>query len=319
MKFLFTRFLILIAYWCGVDALFFWLNRRAKRIVVFHNVLRDDLFKDGPRKTTAISLREFQRTINECLKLMPVSVDLEDTRTLTITFDDGYRNQYTTAFRLLKNLSVPAIIFIASEIGDGLPIDKAILWKALVPKECVPGGDVDRFWTEQFWPKFLSDGESRGERTVQWLNGIYPLERVFSMLPREYREERLSSISDEQLKEMHESGWIIGWHTRSHYPLSGLSSQDVVSELTPIESCKGMVMAYPYGSEKMVGTSAPMIAKQQGFPYALSYTNSSKMNTSRYFFPRLPYLGSDRYEIAASLSGFRHFMSCRKLLPRVAL
>lgn len=33
------------AYWTGIDALFYWLNRKAKRIVTFHNVLPQGLWR----------------------------------------------------------------------------------------------------------------------------------------------------------------------------------------------------------------------------------------------------------------------------------
>ena len=34
-----------LAYWTGIDALFYWLNRKAKRIVTFHNVLPDAMYR----------------------------------------------------------------------------------------------------------------------------------------------------------------------------------------------------------------------------------------------------------------------------------
>lgn len=317
MKKLLKRMLIILAYWCGVDAIFFWLNRHAKRIIVFHNVLRDDLYDSGPSNTTSIPLREFSKVIDCCCRMMPISVNVEDPKTLTITFDDGYRNQYSTAFRYLEARSIPAILFNTSKIGDGLPIDKAVLWRALVPKDKVPGENLDKFWREQFWPRFMADGKSRGQETVRWLDDLYPMEQLLSSLTQEYREERLAPLSAVQLQEMRDAGWIVGWHTISHFPLAGLAATDVVTELTPSEEFRNVVMAYPYGSDMMVGSLAPKVAEHLGFPYAMAYTNVSHLCSSRYFFPRLPYLGTDKYEIAASLSGFRHFLSFRKLLPCV--
>ena len=44
MKHRMVEILAKMAYWAGVDAIFCWVNRRAKRIVTFHNVLPDLMF-----------------------------------------------------------------------------------------------------------------------------------------------------------------------------------------------------------------------------------------------------------------------------------
>ena len=106
-----------LAYWLGIDALFYWLNRKAKRILTFHNVLPDELFR--PRIANGVSnrLSDFERIIDECAKRFKFSTDLFDSTTLTVTFDDGYRNQYTTAFKALQKRGIPAYLFVAGDIG----------------------------------------------------------------------------------------------------------------------------------------------------------------------------------------------------------
>ena len=44
MRHLVVEILAFLAFWLGIDAFFYWLNRRAKRIVTIHNVLPDLMF-----------------------------------------------------------------------------------------------------------------------------------------------------------------------------------------------------------------------------------------------------------------------------------
>ena len=67
-----------MAYWAGVDAVFYWLNRRAKRIVTFHNVLPDEIWRGGLANGVSNRLSDFVRIVEECRKRFPISTDLLD-------------------------------------------------------------------------------------------------------------------------------------------------------------------------------------------------------------------------------------------------
>ena len=104
MKRKLVKYFAVFAYYSGLCALFYWLNRKAKRIITFHNVLPDAMFRGGVANGVSTSLSCFEKILDECRKRFEFSTDLFDAKTLTITFDDGYRNQYSTAF---KNFLIP--------------------------------------------------------------------------------------------------------------------------------------------------------------------------------------------------------------------
>lgn len=316
MKQLIKRFIFVFAYYLGVDAIFYWLNRKAKRIVVFHNVIADELAAGLPEDIVGMTFSQFRTVIDECAKRFRFSTDVFDAKTLTVTFDDGYRNQYSTAFNHLRSRDIPAILFFSPGTRDVLTIDKMVFWRALVPSDKVPGGDIGRFWREKFWPRFLADGATRGKATLAWLEGICPLEPLMAKVPQPFLKERLGSISDAELDEMRSVGWQIGWHTKTHTPLSSLTEAELRDELDAPLAFRNVVMAYPYGTESTVGDKAINVAREMGYPAALSYANCSMKNGDLHFLPRMPSIGADRCLLHAQLSGLSYFLSYHRLLPR---
>ena len=85
-----------LAYWLGVDALMYWLNRGVKRVLAFHNVIPDEFLGDEDRGGTCFGADRFRAAIREIKKHFRLNADFDDPESLVITFDDGYINQYTT-------------------------------------------------------------------------------------------------------------------------------------------------------------------------------------------------------------------------------
>lgn len=310
-----TKLAAIIAYWCGLDSLFYWLNRNAKRIITFHNVLPDELFRSGVANGVSSSLTGFKAIISECGKRFKFSTELSDSKTLTITFDDGYRNQYTTAFKALREKGISAYLFVSGDIAKGgIIIDKLLHWVAEAPIDYIPNGDRVRYWCNEIWPAFAKDCKGRGANVLKMLDQKYPYNKVVQSLSKEYMSERMGAISDEELFEMRNAGWKIGWHTWSHYTLSKLSEEDIRYELESPQEYRSVCLSFPYGNPCEVGETAIRMAKDLGYPCALSNTNTSMH--SKYFLPRMA-LSSDRYLLHFELSGCKHFLKTRKLLPVV--
>lgn len=311
------RLIILIsavAYMVGVDELFYWLNRRAKRIVTFHNVLSDEIWRGGLANGVSNRLSDFVRIVEECRKRFPISTELFDAKTLTITFDDGYRNQYSTAFKTLQKMGVPAYVFVSGDVleGKGLLIDRLLHWVAEAPIEHIPNGGRFGYWVKEIWPRFRTDAKAKGETVFAELNAKYPYENVLAALPENYKRERLGPIRDEELDEMRAAGWKVGWHTKSHYPLAQQEEGALSEELTSPPEYRSVCFSYPYGNPVEVGDPAIRAVEKLGYPCAVSNTNEAK--PSKYFLPRMV-LPTNKYLLHFELSGLKYFLKHRKLLP----
>lgn len=308
-----TRLIAIFAYWLGLDALFYWLNRRRKRIITFHNVLPDNMFREGVANGVSSRLSDFKKIVGMCKKRFQIDTDMFNARSLTITFDDGYHNQYEYAFKTLREMGVKAYVFVSGDTTNGaLTIDKLLHWVSEAPIEYIPNGNRADYWEYETWPKFLKDSKSKGESVLDELNAIYPYEKVLALLPEDYKRERLTGISMDELKEMRASGWKIGWHTKSHYPLSKLMADEIRAELTPPEEMKDACFSYPYGELECVDAGVIEIAKSIGYPCAVSNMIEVGSVRNRYFLPRMA-LSSDKYLFHFELSGAKHFLKTRKL------
>lgn len=95
-------------------------------IIMYHQVLA----RPNPGDRLAVSVKSFQRQMRFLKKHHYNVVPLETLvglikekkkiprRTLAITLDDGYKNSYTYAYRILKKYNLPATVFIiVNEVG----------------------------------------------------------------------------------------------------------------------------------------------------------------------------------------------------------
>ena len=316
-----SHIVAIAAYWTGVDALFYWLNRKAKRIVTFHNVLPKDLWVANQANYVSHNLDDFKKIVAMCAKKFRFSTDLFNPQTLTLTFDDGYHNQYEFAFKTLREKGVPAYVFVADETrtsgGRGLLVDRLLHWVSLAPIEVVPEGNRGGFWRKVIWPRFLSDRETHGEAIMKELNALYPYEKIEAMMSDAYRRERMGGISDAELGEMRAAGWKIGWHTRRHCPLVQFTGAALREELDAPPVFKNVCLSYPYGNPIEVGDEAIRVAEALGYPCAVSNCNDAALNrTSLFFLPRLA-PGADKYDFHFEMSGAKFFLKFRRLLPRL--
>ena len=320
-----------LAYCLGVDTLFYWLNRKARRVVAFHNVLLDELMRPEDGGGVCFRASEFRSAIRELKRHFRFSVDPADCSALTLTFDDGYLNQYEVAARILQEEgNIPAMLFVSgSLIGSKgyencLVIDKILQWQKVVPLEVAEKlfgrsfASRMELWSEALLPAFAADAEQKGRGLLARLEAAYAVGGSMSERNPEFVRLRFDGVSSEQIADLRRRGWKVGYHTYSHYPVSRLSDDDARKELTPTDpEMLKVPFAYPYGNEDFVSARDERIVESLGYPCA--YSCGAEM-TGRYggrFFLRRMMPPIDKYRLHFELSGLRHFLKYRKLLPRV--
>ena len=315
-----------MCWWLGLDALMYRLNRRAKRIITFHNVLPDALIDGVPLVGCMNSSSEFEKTVDEVSRRFGFSTDLTDSHTVTLTFDDGLLNQYETAGEILRRRGIPAIVFVAGDVIDAEPLgtlvtDKILLWNQFAPDEAVKSvfGVVpsrNELWVKYVQPAYREDWRHRGRDFLEKLETAYPIVDIVRSLPPEWVRLRLSGVKREQLVELRKRGWKVGWHTKSHFPLGCMDNDAKRDELSSPEEFRDVVLSYPYGDIGAIGVESLEMAKELGYPCAVSNDPDWSPHRGRFFLQRMA-LSSNKYELHFVLSGLKYFIKHRKLLPRV--
>ena len=118
-----------------------------------------------------------------------------------------------------------------------------------------------------------------------------------------------------EIKAIRKEGWIVGWHTDEHFPLSKLSREQKCHEISEAASKEMLhyVLSYPYGEMQAVDAECIEIAKTAGYPCAVSNLPDPNTLTGRFFLPRFT-LPDNKYLLHFELSGLKYFLKNRKLL-----
>ena len=332
------RYFCGFSYWSGLDAVFYWLNRKAKRVLCFHHVLPDGMAMNLPLDGFAIVASEFRQVIREVKRKFPFSTDVDNPLSVTLTFDDGFLNQYEIAAEILRQEgAIPACLFVAGKmVGNDHPqsaldCDLLAAWATFVPEGdytlCINGdtrhftiktlSDRRRAWLSVLRPLWVEELRSATGRRelLKALSELYPFDKIFNELPGDYVHLRFTGVSHKQLEDLRSRGWKIGWHTHSHIPLKILSREEREKELTAPEEFANEVMAYPFGSPDAIDDETIGITSRKGYPCAFSYMTDPGSMMGLWFLPRMS-VSSSKYQLHFELSGLKHFLQTRRLLPQ---
>lgn len=198
---------------------------------------------------------------------------------LALTFDDGYRDNFTVAYPLLKRLGIPFTIYVTTSFPDG----EAVLWWYAVEQMLQEHDQIT-----------LVGGRLLSTRTSQEkLEAFVSLRQSIMALPTDELGDRVNSmfkqanfdwrqictteaLSWTDLRELAQDLLVtIGAHTVSHPVLSALSPEQASAEMGDsrdrIEARIGVPAAhfcYPFGSRNEVGTREFELARKLGFKTA---------------------------------------------------
>lgn len=198
---------------------------------------------------------------------------------LALTFDDGYRDNLTVAYPILKRLGIPFTIYVTTSFPDG----EAILWWYAIEQMLQQNEQIA-----------LADGSVLPCRTSQEkLDAFVSLRQLIMALPRDGLGDRVNAIFErvnfdwrqmcaeealswDDLRELARDPLVtIGAHTVSHPVLSALSPEQACTEMRDsrerIEARIGEPVAhfcYPFGSRNEVGAREFELAQELGFKTA---------------------------------------------------
>lgn len=256
--------------------------------LIFHRVTpdRDELFPEE------VDQRRFDQICGWLAQLfnvlpLPLAVQLLSEgrlphRSLCITFDDGYADNWTIATPILLKHRLPATFFIATAFLDG-----GLMWndtliesirrsrKGHLDLECdlglgnwvVETLEQKRRALEDLLPAVKHLPHSRRLEVVEAV-----ARRSGSTLPVDLM------MTSEQLQSLHRSGMLVGAHTATHPILSGLDDGAIAEELrsskTALERLLQVpitTLAYPNGRPGLdYDERAVRAAHSEGFTCAVT-------------------------------------------------
>ncbi|MGN6496840.1 MAG: polysaccharide deacetylase family protein [Tsuneonella sp.] len=190
-----------------------------------------------------------------------------------ITFDDGYRDNLTTAAPILAEFGLPATMFVSTgHIDSGRPF----WWDELAA--VVPDPQEQR----REWQRLAA--LPRNARTAE-------LDALRRRNPAAPRSEALTAGAD-MLRECAGSPLTVGCHAHSHEPLTALplaERGDEIAgsraELSAILGTPPAGFAYPHGAWD--AQTARLVA-EAGFAWAVGVENRAvPRGANRYALPRL--------------------------------
>lgn len=216
----------------------------------------------------------------------------------SITFDDGWRDNYTNAFPLLKKYNTPASIFLATGYAGG------DLW----------------FWEEEvafflhqnsrqnivsLFKSNLNASQYKKIANIAWdITGVIylmkqlpeehrvELVRLVSMSNKSIRNKKRMVISWDEAREMQEESVDVFSHSHSHRLLTGLAYDEVLKDISTSLTLlseeldnKQDVFCYPSGK---FTDDIIEILKNNGIKYALTTQRSSLAHSKEIFsIPRI--------------------------------
>lgn len=274
-------------------------GRGALRVLAYHRVAEPESTPELEPALVSATPQDFRRQMEHLARRYRV-VSMEEARTafreghplprraVLLTFDDAYRDFGEHAWPILKELGLPAALFVPTAY-PGRP-ERAFWWDRLhrllggpapgqearaLPGSGIPellpleGGSAPEISRVRALMKGLAHEEV--ERMVDQLGGVWSLRAP---------PDRPAVLDWDELRDLAREGVTLGAHTRWHPPLTWAGERQVRDELrgsledlwTEVGSTPAVV-TYPYGfhDDRVV-----RIAREEGFE--LGFTCLSGLN-----------------------------------------
>lgn len=288
--------------------------------LMYHRLTVETFDPDSfcPNAGLSVSVEAFERQLAyftknyNCLSVAEAVSALKEAslpkRSLILTFDDGYRDNFSLALPLLKQYQVPATIFVSTAFID----NKLKPWWDELALVLEYADRISFKWQGRTY-KFLLRSIKEKYRAFNNLDALFKTLDIQGRaeLLRLIKGKEFSSISAnlpmlsaEELFEFSREPLItIGAHTVNHAALRPLTKSAQYQELseskrylTELLGKTPAYMAYPYGEAGQVKSAETEVAKELGYEAAFT-TRSGQLHSehSEHLFA-LPRVAIDYFD-----------------------
>jgi peptidoglycan/xylan/chitin deacetylase (PgdA/CDA1 family) len=353
------RVRILIAaccYYSGLVRLALWWKRRSRAtltILNYHRAAGANLPRQLQFLRRHYRLMHLDAALDGLYTMHPVQQPAKgkaDRRApLVITFDDGYLDNYTCAYRLARDMHIPMTIFLIPGY-----VERGTYFWWLADEYLVEHTRVDTLAIEGrvYRPQQSADRKALAhviDRNTRAIANVAEREKFLTAMQKlldvslpTRQHEDVADTADTSLplnwteiREMEQSGWVsYGAHTMHHPILAYLA--DAAELRTEVLACRLTLeqqlghtvrtFCYPVGKFEHIGEQAVQAVKDAGYRWAL--TTIEDVNTAEtdpYLLRRLPGDVDVHWLVmAAELAGLLGNLSrikqkCRLFMKKVRL
>jgi len=246
--------------------------------------------------------------------------DLPNTACL-LTFDDGVRDHYLNAFRVLRDRKLSGLFFVLDRSKDeglvlghkihfllahlGFTEFRAAIWEALNPSQRERLMKAEGRYLQRY-PSVSSAGDINLTKAVLQRDLSVEIDPLLSDLFEKYIGSEIETaqsyyLNPDQIREMSSGGMHFGGHSRTHPWFDWIDAEQRESEIQASAAWLSQfepgpwAFAYPYGG---LCDDAPHLLRANGFVAAFT-TQTQLQHANPYFIGRL-----DGEELASEGQGY---------------
>jgi peptidoglycan/xylan/chitin deacetylase (PgdA/CDA1 family) len=317
-------------YLTGIHRIFYYLNRQKLTILLYHGIdVKRDMGIYNYRKKF-ITPHNFKKQI-QYIKRNYTLLDLDEAighlknkslpkNPIVITFDDGYRNNYSHAYPIIKNSEVPATLFLTTNFID----KKSPIWVDRIEYTLNKSPLLDQKTNKEKEKMDVSFREKMKKVSEENKNmELEEMEQKYKKVLTNFEDDRFiyAPLSWEEIIEMQKNKVKFGAHTKNHPILTNIPTEKMEEEIREskdlVEKKIGVVskvFCYPNGQENDFNQKTVEIVKKIGFESALTtIPGFNDYNSDLFSLKRLSMDNTDNFaNFILTLSGIKEFI--RKLI-----
>tara|TARA_Y100000310_G_C20671149_1_gene810369 strand:+ start:406 stop:1356 length:951 start_codon:yes stop_codon:yes gene_type:complete len=217
-------------------------------------------------------------------------------KTVVLTFDDGFMDNYKFAYPILRKYNVPGIFFVVSKTLE----DKDVVWLHKYYFLRKKGVKIPLKGNVHFNLKYK-----------------YPHKEMEKLINESWKEQGFINFingpyfGEEEIKGM--EGMSFGSHTRSHVAVSKLIDEDKYEEIVGSKKKMENIVkcdhfAYPFGDRNSFDAVSRQIVSEHYKSGLTTFEGFVKEGDDRFALNRLSVVDGNLNEFKGTLGGLRAFL-----------